>query len=84
MREHRDLQHVALVNQEVNTIMIIIDRFENNKAVLEIDCELIVIPRSEVPDEAKEGDILNLIVNIDKTSSRKQNIKNKIDKLFRE
>lgn len=38
--------------------MTIIDRFENNKAVLETDGGMIEIERSQLPENAREGDIV--------------------------
>ena len=38
--------------------MTIIDRFENNKAVLEIDGGMIEIERSQLPENAREGDVI--------------------------
>ncbi len=38
--------------------MIIIDRFEGESAILETDEDMITIPRTELPQEASEGDIL--------------------------
>ena len=39
--------------------MTVIDRFEDNIAVLEADGEMVEIPREKLPAEAREGDILN-------------------------
>ncbi|MDD6278793.1 MAG: DUF3006 domain-containing protein [Ruminococcus sp.] len=38
--------------------MIIIDRFEGNKAVLEADGQIIEIDRELIPENAAEGDVL--------------------------
>ena len=38
--------------------MTVIDRFENNKAVLETDGRLIETERSRLPENAREGDVL--------------------------
>lgn len=38
--------------------MTVIDRFENNIAVLEIDGVIIETDRSELPENAREGDVL--------------------------
>ena len=54
----------------------IIDRFEHDKAVLEMESgETIVIPKSQIPAQAVEGDVLvcsgyNTLV-IDKTDTNK-------------
>lgn len=38
--------------------MMIIDRFENNIAVLETDGGMIEIERSQLPENAREGDVI--------------------------
>lgn len=38
--------------------MIIIDRFEDKRAVLEIDGEIVDVDRSLMPADADEGDVL--------------------------
>lgn len=38
--------------------MIVVDRFEGERAVLEVDGELVDVPRSALPTGAKEGDVL--------------------------
>ena len=38
--------------------MTIIDRFENNKVVLETDGGMIEIERSQLPENAREGDVI--------------------------
>jgi hypothetical protein len=56
-----------------------IDRFENKYAVVELENqEFVNIPRSAIPNEAKEGDIIN--VQIDKNQTDKQ--KKHIEKLM--
>lgn len=66
----------------------IIDRFEGVYAVCETENkEYINIPKSELPQGIKEGDILNCINdkwNIDTatTKERKEKIRNKLNRLF--
>jgi hypothetical protein len=43
--------------------MIVIDRIENDRAIVEIGGEMIEIPCSELPNGSKEGDVLVLSVN---------------------
>lgn len=38
--------------------MTVIDRFENNVAVLETDGGMIEVDRSQIPENAREGDVL--------------------------
>ena len=66
----------------------IIDRFEGVYAVCETENkEYINIPKSELPQGIKEGDVLNCINdkwNIDTatTKERKEKIRNKLNRLF--
>lgn len=61
----------------------IIDRFEGDIAVLVNDVT-INIPRSILPEYAKEGDVVIIELKIDKeeTERLKGEIKNKIDRLI--
>lgn len=64
----------------------IIDRFEGSWAVIEIlgDPSLAFnLPKKLLPQNAKEGDVLNINLAIDKegTLKRKESIQNKLDSL---
>lgn len=62
--------------------MLIIDRFEDEKAIIESSegkCEL---PKNELPPESEEGDVLKITIDKDKTSSRRKAIKELSKKLF--
>ena len=63
--------------------MIIIDRFEGDYAVVETDLEIIDIPRAELPANAKEGDVLKLVIDTDTTNERKKQIGKMMDNLFK-
>ena len=59
--------------------MLIIDRFENDTAVIENDEEMIEISRSLLPENAKEGDIITAsgggyIIDETATDKRRQEI----------
>jgi hypothetical protein len=65
----------------------IIDRFEGELAVIEINNITIDVPRSKLPSNVKEGDVLiieNDKYTIDKneTDKRRREIQNLMDKLF--
>ncbi|MED3201881.1 DUF3006 domain-containing protein [Bacillus toyonensis] len=65
----------------------IIDRFEEALAVIEINNITIDVPRSKLPSNVKEGDVLiieNDTYTIDKneTDKRRREIQNLMDKLF--
>jgi len=67
-------------------IKLIIDRFEGKYAILESqdkDSIIFNFPRHLLPQEAKEGTVLNININIDQeeTKRRKNKIQNLLDKL---
>lgn len=52
-----------------------IDRFENNFAIVELENQKFVnIPRSAIPIEAKEGDIISIQVDKAETDKQKKHI----------
>lgn len=61
---------------------VIIDRFEGEYAIVELDigifCEL---PKVLVPN-AKEGDVISITINNTKTNERKEKITNLMNNLF--
>lgn len=62
-----------------------IDRFEGEYAVVELnDGKITQIPRIAIPTDAKEGDIISLKIEIDKTAKRKASIERKMNKLFKD
>ena len=67
--------------------MLIIDRFENDTAVIENGEEMINIPRSLLPENAKEGDIITesgggYIIDETATDKRRQEILDLQDSLW--
>jgi hypothetical protein len=62
--------------------MLIIDRFEGDFAVVETDKGMINIPKADMPNGAKEGDVLSIAINSDETASRKKRIEDKMNRLF--
>ena len=63
--------------------MIIIDRFENGFAVCEIDGEKTQnLPLCFLPQGAKAGDVLTILVDEDETRARKKRIEEKMKKLW--
>ncbi|MGI5880290.1 MAG: DUF3006 domain-containing protein [Syntrophomonadaceae bacterium] len=64
--------------------MIIIDRFENNLAVVEYRGKTWNIPRDWLPETAMEGDVLaiNVIVDEQATARRRKDMEDKLDDLF--
>ena len=64
--------------------MLIIDRFEGPFAVVETDQGMINIPISDMPEGAKEGDVLTIVLNDQETSQRKRKIDGMMNKLFKD
>lgn len=56
--------------------MLVIDRFEGEYAIIEMNRRLFHVPKSLFPKGAKEGDVINIqiIVDKDETMKRKQAI----------
>ena len=63
---------------------IVIDRLDRQAGivVLEIDGTMVSASDTIIPDEAKEGDILSLVVNKEETEKNKNNIKSRFESLF--
>ncbi|GAW92476.1 DUF3006 domain-containing protein [Calderihabitans maritimus] len=64
--------------------MLKIDRFEGDMAVIEYNGKTFDLPRSLLPKEAKEGDVLKLSIEVDKeeTEKRRKKIEKLMDDLF--
>jgi hypothetical protein len=61
---------------------VIIDRFEGDDAILEMpDLRFVSAPRI-LFDQAKEGDVVSICVDLHDTEKRKKNIKKLMDQLF--
>ena len=61
---------------------VIIDRFEGDYAVVEIEVgKCVNIPKILVPN-AKEGDVINIEIDNKETEERKKNIQNLINNIF--
>jgi hypothetical protein len=68
----------------------IIDRIEDDVAVVELDNEMINIPLSKLPNEINTGDVIQflddktIVINDQATNERKERIKKLMDELFEE
>lgn len=63
----------------------IIDRFEDEIAVVELDNkEMVDMPRKVLPKEAVEGDIISISIEQIETDLRKKNIQDKFNSMFSE
>ena len=68
--------------------MNVIDRFEDNIAVIETDGGFIEIERSRLPEDVREGDIVTetdgiWIVDITATQQRRKNIRELMKRLMK-
>ncbi len=62
---------------------IIIDRFEGNFAIVELDDKRIIdMPKELVPEEAKEGDVLEIQISQEKTEELKEKIEKEVEGLW--
>lgn len=62
-----------------------IDRFEGSFAVVELgNGDMIDIPKAIVPCEAKEGDILKIVIDKEEAEDRKTRIEDKFRRLLSE
>ncbi len=62
----------------------IIDRFEENYAVIECEKNIFNIPKNVLPPDVSEGDILNIEINTAETESRKSKTSERLKRLFGE
>ncbi|HDR7621848.1 DUF3006 domain-containing protein [Bacillus mycoides] len=65
----------------------IIDRFEGELAVIEINNSTIDVPKSKLPSTAKEGDVLIIegdkyTIDKDETDKKRREVQDLMDKLF--
>lgn len=62
----------------------IVDRFENEYAIVELDNgEFIDIPKKVLPPDASEGSIIEVTTLSDETNVRRTEMKKKMNSLFR-
>ena len=79
----QNLQALGGILMKRNTI-VIIDRFEEDWAVLEYEGIVFNVPRALLPDDAKEGDVINIILEINRqeTHKKREIIRKLEDELF--
>ena len=62
---------------------VIVDRFEGELAVVELpDRTMLNMPRSLLPGETKEGDVIDINVNEAATQKRRETISKLIEELW--
>ena len=62
----------------------IIDRFEENMAVVELGDNFFNIPKVLLPENAKEGDVITTEINEKETKGKKAEARSLLDDLFNE
>ena len=61
----------------------IIDRFEGDFAIIEINTgKFVDMPRILLPKEASEGDVIEIRIDKNQTEARKKKIRGMMDRLF--
>lgn len=62
----------------------IIDRFEGEFAAVELsDKKMINIPKIALPQDAKEGSVIDVTVDFDETAARLNRVNNMMNDLFK-
>lgn len=66
--------------------MLIIDRFEGEYALIEMNRKIFHIPKVLVPKGAKEGDVIKIVITVDKeaTEKRKESVAQLANDLFKD
>ena len=64
--------------------MIVVDRIEGNKVIIEIDNEFVELPISLFPSEVSEGDIIemDIKINVEETDKKRKETSEKLKNLF--
>lgn len=64
--------------------MIVVDRIEEDTAVIEIDGKVYNLPKKIMPEEINEGDVISINIKVLKpeTKKRKNDIKDMFDELL--
>ncbi|GAB6136879.1 DUF3006 domain-containing protein [Halanaerobaculum tunisiense] len=62
--------------------MLVIDRFEGNKAIIEYENQTFDIPKKILPTKAKTGDIIEIVINKERTNKRQKEIDELKEDLF--
>lgn len=64
--------------------MIVVDRIEGNKVIIEIDNEFVELPISLFPSEVSDGDIIemDIKINVEETDKRRKETSEKLKNLF--
>lgn len=66
-----------------SAMKVIIDGFEGNFAVVELENKVLVnMPKELIPQGAKEGDILDIHIDQEETQRRKKKIKRLMEDLW--
>lgn len=64
---------------------LVIDRFEGTIAVVELpNGQMIDCPKVLLPDNAKEGSILNITVDENETDTKLKEVTSRMNKLFKD
>ena len=63
----------------------IIDRIAEKTAFVEVDNgKILEIPKELLPENAKEGDVIKILIDRDETDVKKAEIKEKMNRIFKD
>lgn len=62
--------------------MFVVDRIEGNIVIIEYNDLYIEVPLNYFQEEVKEGDVLNFVVDKERTDKNKENNSNRLKNLF--
>ena len=60
---------------------LVVDRFEGDRVILDADGVRLELPRALVPADAKEGDVLRLVVDAAGTAARRDAAAGRLERL---
>ena len=63
--------------------MLVIDRFEGRFAIVETASGMVNIPRADIPGDAKEGDVISLVLNHEQADTQAERVNKLADELFK-
>lgn len=77
------VRDVSLTDKGGVNVKFVIDRFEGNVAIVEMqDGDTVECPKMLLPKGSKEGDILCIFVDKEATEGKKKILTNRMNKLF--
>lgn len=60
----------------------IVERIEDDIAVIEIENAYIELPLDVLPDDVSEGDVLSIVIDRESTRNKREEVRDKLTELF--